>query len=55
MEYDPETKVDVIIRTGGHAGLWSGCMEGECYERYNLWVESEYLYRLLWINQIRSF
>ena len=28
----------LIVRSGGNAGLWEGCTEGECYERYNLWV-----------------
>ena len=23
----------------GHAGLWWGCSDGLCYERFNLWVE----------------
>jgi len=37
IDYDKFGNV-VILRTGGNAGLWSGCTEGECYERYNIWT-----------------
>ncbi len=28
-------------RHNGNAGLWTGCADGECYERWNLWVARE--------------
>merc|ERR1711894_797930 len=35
-------------RPDGNAGLWWGCSEGRCYERFNLWVES-------WIKAVQTF
>ena len=29
-------------RHNGNAGLWTGCTDGICYERWNQWVASEY-------------
>ena len=30
-------------REDGHAGLWQGCMEDMCYDRWNKWVERKYI------------
>ena len=30
-------------RHNGNAGLWTGCTDGICYERWNQWVASEYV------------
>ncbi len=30
-------------RPDGNAGLWTGCTNGECYERWNQWVASQFL------------
>ena len=29
-------------RHDGNAGLWIGCTEGVCYERWNQWVARKY-------------
>jgi len=36
-EMDRQGNVN-MKRSGGHAGLWTACTEGECYERFNLWA-----------------
>jgi len=36
-EWDRQGNVR-MERSGGNAGLWTACTEGECYERFNLWA-----------------
>lgn len=42
VDSDGNPQEILILHSGGHAGLWEGCTEGECYERYNLWVPRMY-------------